>query len=864
MIIKKITIKGFKSIDKPLVISFPNGIIGIFGENESGKTAFLEAIYVALYGFSKGKAKTERDSKNNQITWERKKTKLVLEFLVGDEQYKIDRQFTEKKHECKLYILQNNNYELLLNSIKEIEKEISNLIGMDRNSFSQLVFFRQKDLDSLSDLAKKDREKMINKIVGIDSFDKITFLAFEERKALHQNLSEIQAQFDSLNLIKQDKEELVLEIKKLKREISNQRKTTKRLEIEENKSKIIFSQILWNKKRHELLDKLKDLENQHEEMQYNIAELERNERDSNNLKNLIKIIGNVEQRISLLEGLEERRKKKKEFENGEREYRTQKEKIEAFKKEYYKQYSLLLEQKETTNELEEEIKNAQNQKNITEERINELKSLYNTDSVSDLEVKHTHILKKYPRIFIVMIISLVLAIAGLAMFISSLTYFNRVLLIVSIILFLSFSFVSIFMVIRFIKLSNHKNLFFDFEKTLKELNELSSFINTEKETLKSYLKENGFSSLNEINLKLINIMSIIKKRFDCIGFEELNGALRQTEKELKRTEAQIASLKLEIIRGLHDYNTFSDTHIQESMVEKALNKASKQKEKKDEYTGKLEQIEQNISTANEKKFPSKLRKIQTDIFELKNEQKTNENSLIPKPKISKYSEKNELETSILIEELGEKIEKIENELIGNKRELELQEASRKELNNKLVNFTSVKRKKHKLEEELEILEFLINEINNISQSLRNSIMPVANAKISQILPILTGQKYTSLDIQDDFRFMVHNPKTKDKIPRELFSGGTQDQFLIALRLAFTESIVSSRVSSVDFSLLMDECFSSSDERRKEQIFRILKSSKIIFKQIFIVSHENIAKYVDHHLHLGLDTDSSTYIMNKSW
>lgn len=97
--------------------------------------------------------------------------------------------------------------------------------------------------------------------------------------------------------------------------------------------------------------------------------------------------------------------------------------------------------------------------------------------------------------------------------------------------------------------------------------------------------------------------------------------------------------------------------------------------------------------------------------------------------------------------------------------------------------------------------------------------------------------------------MVYNPKTKDKKPRELFSGRTQDQFLIALRLAFTESIVSSRISSLNFSLLMDECFSSSDERRKKQIFQILRSSNVTFKQIFIVSHENISKYVDHYLHL---------------
>ena len=48
-----------------------------------------------------------------------------------------------------------------------VEKEIERITGMDRDSFTKLVFIKQKDLDALKKLSKSSREQLVNKVMDI-------------------------------------------------------------------------------------------------------------------------------------------------------------------------------------------------------------------------------------------------------------------------------------------------------------------------------------------------------------------------------------------------------------------------------------------------------------------------------------------------------------------------------------------------------------------------------------------------------------------------------------------------------------------------------------------------------------------------
>ena len=165
---------------------------------------------------------------------------------------------------------------------------------------------------------------------------------------------------------------------------------------------------------------------------------------------------------------------------------------------------------------------------------------------------------------------------------------------------------------------------------------------------------------------------------------------------------------------------------------------------------------------------------------------------------------------------------------------------------------------------IDLLKLVFRELSETSKELRNKVIPHAKFIINQILPTLTADRYSDFEITEDLKFKVHSNEAGGYKEREIFSGGTQDQFLIALRLAFTQSILDSRVMADKYSLLMDECTSSSDDIRKQGIFEVLEAMKQTFSQIFIIAHEDISTFVDNHIVLDRNAHGYTEIKSKSW
>jgi len=163
-----------------------------------------------------------------------------------------------------------------------------------------------------------------------------------------------------------------------------------------------------------------------------------------------------------------------------------------------------------------------------------------------------------------------------------------------------------------------------------------------------------------------------------------------------------------------------------------------------------------------------------------------------------------------------------------------------------------------------LLELVLQQLGETSKKLRSQVLPQARLIVNQILPILTDGRYSELEITEDLKFKAHSIDAGGYKEREIFSGGTQDQFLIALRLAFTESILDSRVMADRYCLLMDECISSSDDQRKQGIFEVLDAVKKTFSQIFVIAHEDISNVTDHHLVLSRNKRGYTEVRSKSW
>lgn len=84
---------------------------------------------------------------------------------------------------------------------------------------------------------------------------------------------------------------------------------------------------------------------------------------------------------------------------------------------------------------------------------------------------------------------------------------------------------------------------------------------------------------------------------------------------------------------------------------------------------------------------------------------------------------------------------------------------------------------------------------------------------------------------------IFDPEAGEYRPKEVFSGGTEDQFLLAMRLAFALALLPEIKGRKPEFLFLDEPLGSSDDVRRSGILDYLRDDlSTRFKEIFIISH----------------------------
>lgn len=141
------------------------------------------------------------------------------------------------------------------------------------------------------------------------------------------------------------------------------------------------------------------------------------------------------------------------------------------------------------------------------------------------------------------------------------------------------------------------------------------------------------------------------------------------------------------------------------------------------------------------------------------------------------------------------------------------------------------------EHRLRIIKRAIEGVQATGESLRNRIRPNVQAYMSSVLPALTSSKYRAAMVDEDYNLQVWDPEAGEYKPKEVYSGGTEDQFLLAMRLSFALALLPEVKGQKPDFVFLDEPLGSSDEVRRSGIVDYLAqdlSKK--FKQIFLISH----------------------------
>jgi DNA repair protein SbcC/Rad50 len=148
-----------------------------------------------------------------------------------------------------------------------------------------------------------------------------------------------------------------------------------------------------------------------------------------------------------------------------------------------------------------------------------------------------------------------------------------------------------------------------------------------------------------------------------------------------------------------------------------------------------------------------------------------------------------------------------------------------------------KRKVLLLQKQLAVVKYSIRGLEQTSESLRNRVKPQVERYMSQILPVITSGRYKAVQLEDDYTVRVFDPEAGEFRPKEVFSGGTEDQLLLAMRLAFALALIPQAKGRNPEFLFLDEPLGSSDKVRREGILELMhKELSQNFKQIFLISH----------------------------
>ena len=147
------------------------GLYLITGDTGAGKTTIFDAISYALYGEASGDIR-ETSMLRSKYADETTPTYVELEFLYDNKNYKIKRnpEYERKKKSGDGTTKQTADAELILpdgtpvTKTKEVNSKIIEIIGVDRNQFSQIAMIAQGDFKKLLVADTKQRQEIFRKI----------------------------------------------------------------------------------------------------------------------------------------------------------------------------------------------------------------------------------------------------------------------------------------------------------------------------------------------------------------------------------------------------------------------------------------------------------------------------------------------------------------------------------------------------------------------------------------------------------------------------------------------------------------------------------------------------------------------------
>ncbi len=125
------------------------------------------------------------------------------------------------------------------------------------------------------------------------------------------------------------------------------------------------------------------------------------------------------------------------------------------------------------------------------------------------------------------------------------------------------------------------------------------------------------------------------------------------------------------------------------------------------------------------------------------------------------------------------------------------------------------------------------------------VLPATMDYMRRILPTLTRDRYHDAQLDpESYKIQVWDERVSSGgafKEKNIFSGGTKDQFSLALRLAFALATLPQERGTAPSFIFLDEPLGSFDDERADALIYLLTEGEIAraFDQIFLISHVHV-------------------------
>jgi exonuclease SbcC len=164
MILDRLVLHNFKRF-RDEDIRFRDGITGILGNNGTGKSSLVQAIFFALYGVQA--TGIAADYIVSAFAGPKEKCEVRLDFRIGGDSFTVLRTFKKGKtvsHDASFH----QNGKLMATGVSPVEEAVKRTLGMGPVDFKNTIYAGQKDLLTLLENTPGKRKEWFQKALGID------------------------------------------------------------------------------------------------------------------------------------------------------------------------------------------------------------------------------------------------------------------------------------------------------------------------------------------------------------------------------------------------------------------------------------------------------------------------------------------------------------------------------------------------------------------------------------------------------------------------------------------------------------------------------------------------------------------------